>query len=339
MTRLLLRYAVAFSVISLFFERIVTAQSEVIVYAALDREFSEPILQAFEKETGIRVKAKFDIESTKTVGLANAILAEQARPRCDLFWNNEILHTLRLKKRGALTPAPVDESKSYPGWLQDRDHNWHGFAGRARVLLVNTVIVPSGSEPKSVEDLADPKWKGKCGLARPLFGTTSTHAALLFAHWGDDRARDFFTKVKSNAKTLAGNRPVAEAVAAGQLAWGLTDTDDAIGQVEKGAKVKIVFPDQDEGQPGVVCIPNTLAVVKGSPHADNAKKLLSFLLRAETEAKLALSESAQIPFHKENHSNSRILAGKTVRYFEADFNAAAEKWDDASKWLASQFVD
>src|SRR3954465_4164398 len=76
----------------------------VVVYSALDREFSEPILKAYAKQTGVKVLPKFDVESTKTVGLTNLIVAERARPRCDLFWNNEILNTLRLKEKGLLAP-------------------------------------------------------------------------------------------------------------------------------------------------------------------------------------------------------------------------------------------
>ena len=55
----------------------------------------------FEKASGIRVLPKYDVESTKTVGLTAAIIAEAARPRCDVFWNNEILNTLRLEAEGA----------------------------------------------------------------------------------------------------------------------------------------------------------------------------------------------------------------------------------------------
>src|SRR5687768_16697651 len=74
------------------------AEQEVVVYAALDREFSEPILNEFQAATGVQVLDKYDVESTKTVGLVSAIIQEQKRPRCDVFWNNEILHTLRLKR-------------------------------------------------------------------------------------------------------------------------------------------------------------------------------------------------------------------------------------------------
>src|SRR5262249_47586565 len=77
-------------------------EKSVVVYTALDSEFSRPILEQFSRETGITALPKFDTESTKTVGLAQAIAAEASRPRCDVFWNNELMHTLRLHKLGLL---------------------------------------------------------------------------------------------------------------------------------------------------------------------------------------------------------------------------------------------
>jgi hypothetical protein len=62
----------------------VVAADTVVVYLALDREFSEPILKAYGQNRGVRVLPKFDVESTKTVGLTNLIIAEAEQPRCDL---------------------------------------------------------------------------------------------------------------------------------------------------------------------------------------------------------------------------------------------------------------
>ena len=61
--------------------RVVSVPGKLTVYTALDREFSAPILQAYEQQTGILVLPKFDVESTKTVGLTNLIIVEAVRPR------------------------------------------------------------------------------------------------------------------------------------------------------------------------------------------------------------------------------------------------------------------
>ena len=67
---------------------------------------------------GVEVLPKFDVESTKTVGLTKLILAESANPRCDLFWNNEILNTLRLRQKGLLEPFQPAGRRRHPGRVQ-----------------------------------------------------------------------------------------------------------------------------------------------------------------------------------------------------------------------------
>ena len=168
------------------------------VYSALDREFSEPILKAYGERSGVRVLPKFDVESTKTVGLTNLIIAEAARPRCDLFWNNEILNTLRLKERGCSHHSGPAMPAIYRRRSGPRTATWYGFAARARILIVNTKLVAEADRPKGIKDLLDPKWKGKIGIAKPLFGTTATHAACLFAAWGDEKAKAYFRDLKAN---------------------------------------------------------------------------------------------------------------------------------------------
>ena len=78
-----------------------------VVYSSLDREFSDPVLKDLARDVGVTLRPKYDVESTKTVGLVNTIIAESVRPRCDLFWNNEILNTIRLKRKGLLQPYPI----------------------------------------------------------------------------------------------------------------------------------------------------------------------------------------------------------------------------------------
>ena len=187
----------------------------VVVYSALDREFSEPILKAYEKQTGVRIDAKYDVESTKTVGLTQLIAAEaqSGHTRCDLFWNNEILNTLRLNKQGLLRPFKPANAVDYPETFRGRVNTWYGFAARARILLVNTKLVPDAHRPRGIQDLLDPRWKDRVGIAKPLFGTTATHAASLFTVWGKEKASRYFRDLKANGvKVLSGNKQVATAV-------------------------------------------------------------------------------------------------------------------------------
>ncbi|MBI2825381.1 MAG: extracellular solute-binding protein [Planctomycetia bacterium] len=316
-----------------------TAGPEVVAYAALDREFSEPVFNEFKQETGITVLAKYDTESTKTVGLATAIMEEAARPRCDVFWNNEILNTLRLEKRGLLEPYESPADKDFPAMYRSPRATWHAFAARARVLIVNTEELKDEKLPNSVRDLADGHWKGRAGLAKPLFGTTATHAACLFAYWGADEARQFFREIKDNGvHIMAGNSHVARAVASGQLAFGLTDTDDAIAELDKAMPVAIIYPDQAEEQMGTLFIPNTVSIIKGCPHQVAARRLVDFVLDPSIEAQLAAGASAQIPLGSKAETQSRLKIPSGVRHMQVDFDAAADIWDAAAKFLSEEFT-
>ena len=336
MNRRLCNCILFFSSVACFAGCISSNEDEIVVYCALDKEFSDPILEQFETESGIKVLAKFDQESNKTVGLANEIIQLADSQRCDLFWNNEILHTLRLKRAGLLEAYFSPLGKHYPQSFVSIDADWYGFAARARVLLVNTDILSAAEDrPDSIFDLTDPKWKGQCCLAKPFFGTTASHAAVLYSELGDEKADAFFNSVAENAVVQSGNKQVAIAVSRGQYAFGLTDTDDAIIEVEQGNPVAIVFPDQSEFQFGAWLIPNTLCITKG-PNRENARKLLNFLLQKSVEEQLARGSSAQIPLHEESKLTSRVEPDQ-LKVMQVDFEAAAAAWERAKSKLKKIF--
>ena len=330
---------------------------EVIVYTSLDEEFSKPIFADFTRETGIEVRGKFDVESTKSVGLTQAIIEERDRPRCDLFWNNEVVNTLRLEREGLLAEYDSPMGRQFPAQYRSPTGTWYGFAARARVLIVNTKLVSEERRPDSIIDLVDPQWKDRCAIAKPLAGTTATHAACLFAAWGDERAEKFFRAVRENCRVLGGNKQVARAVADGELAFGLTDTDDAIIEIEAGMPVVIVFPDQEpagggeeslSGKPrrgapgeeawGTLMIPNTLAIVRGAERRTEAELLLDYLLSPAVEGRLAGGPSAQFPLNPAVKERSRVAPKEPLREMQVDFAAAAAKWDDVARFLREEFA-
>lgn len=320
---------------------VASSAPRVVIYSALDREFSEPILKDYETRSKVQVDAKFDVESTKTVGLTQAILAEAqgGRTRCDVFWNNEIINTLRLRDRGLLAPIAPKNAQAYPDVFKARDGTWFGFAARARILLVNTKLVPEADRPRRIEDLTDPKWKGKIGFAKPLFGTTATHAVCLFATWGADRAKTYYQALKANGiQVLSGNKQVAQAVGSGTIAVGMTDTDDAIGELDAGSPVAIIYPDRQPDELGTLFIPNTLAVIKDAPHARDAEALVDALLAPEVEATLARGGSAQIPLNPQVTESPQVETPRTVHPMTINWEAAVPLWDEVMAFLASEFA-
>jgi iron(III) transport system substrate-binding protein len=313
-------------------------RDKVVVYCALDREFAEPILTGFEAKTNVEVSGKYDVESTKTVGLTNILMAEASRPRCDVFWNNEILNTLRLKDKGLLAPFHPPQAGNLPDSFRAADGTWYGFAARARVLIVNKHLVREAERPKTMAELADPKWKGRIGMAKPLFGTTATHAACLFSAWGDEKATAYYRALKANKiLILSGNKQVAKDVGAGKFAVGMTDTDDAIGELEAGSPVAIIYPDCTPDGMGTLFIPNTLAILKGAPDPKDAEALAGYLLTPEVEATLAGGPSAQIPLLKSTSAPTRVETPQTIHAMSVDFEAAARLWDRVAAFLDAEF--
>ncbi len=267
------------------------APGEVVIYASLDREFSEPILKAFEAETGIRVRAVYDTEAVKTVGLVNRLIAERQRPQADVFWNNEIVRSIQLKREGLTEPYSVPNAAGIPDAFKDPDGHWVGFAARARVLMTNTNLLPPEAEqPLRVTDLADPRWKGRAAFGKPLFGTTNTHFAVHYAQLGPDEALALWRGILENSVMVAGNAQSRDAAANGELAFCFTDTDDAVGAINDGKPVRIVYTEDE-----LLLLPNTLVKIKDGPNPENALLLIDYLLSAEVETALSVSRSAQIP--------------------------------------------
>jgi hypothetical protein len=82
-----------------------------------------------------------------------------------------------------------------------------------------------------------------------MFGTASTQAAALYSCLGRERARAFFTSLNNRSvRVVDGNSVVRDLVADGQLAYGITDADDAGRAIESGRNVAIIIPDQGPGE-------------------------------------------------------------------------------------------
>jgi len=313
------------------------ARNEVVVYTALDQNFSEPILKDFEKKTGIKVRPVYDVEATKTVGLVNRLIAEKTNPQADVFWNNEICRSIILANKGVLIPYYSPSAKDISNQFKDPEGYWTGFAARARVLIYNTKMVSSENVPESIFDMTKPEWKGKFALAYPLFGTTATHSAALFVSLGDSMAKEYFKALKENGAVIVdGNSTSKDKVAKGQLPVGFTDTDDANVAMEQGKPVDMVFPDKDGI--GTLLIPNTVVLIAGGPNQENGKKLIDYLLSREVESKLSFSGSLQIPLRDGVVKPENVPDYEDIKVMKVDWEQVSDKMEEAGRFLQGLFV-
>lgn len=306
---------------------------EVVVYTSVDQVFSEPVFREFERESGVRVRAVFDTEETKSTGVVNRLIAEARSPQADVFWSGDPVRTFLLLKRGLVAPYVSPEAAAIPGSFRATDGTWTGSGARARVLLVNRTRLGDRAEPRSIRDLIDPRWRGEATIANPLFGTTTMHAAALFSTWGDDRARRFFAALRENEVEIASsNGEVKRLVVAGEVTFGLTDTDDAHQAVESGADVAVVYPDQDGL--GTLIMPTAVVLLKGAPHPEEGRRLVDFLLSSRAE--LAMAErAAHMPLRSDVTPPNGVRRVPDLRPMEVDYAALGEVMERVQPWLRS----
>lgn len=271
------------------------APATVVIYVSEDQVFAEPILRDFEKETGIQVRAVYDTEEAKSAGVMNRLLAEQANPQADVYWANEPMRAAMLQQRGVAAAYVSPNATEIPATFKDPKGYWTGFSARARILLVNKNVK---DKPQSILAYTDPHWKNKAVIANPLFGTTTAEMAALFSIWGDERGKAFLRDMKkNNVRMSTSNGESADFVASGESQFALVDSDDAFNRIQQGKPVEVVYPDQQEGEVGVLIVPNAVVAITGGPHPAETHKLIDYLLSRETERKLAYANCAQIPLH------------------------------------------
>lgn len=305
--------------------------NEVVVYTSVDQVVSEPVLRDFEKQTGITVRAVFDTEETKSTGVLNRLVAEADHPQADVFWSGDPVRPFVLVKRGLVERYVSPNAAGIPAQFKAEDGTWTGFAARARVLLVNRDKLGPATPPSSIQELADPRWRGQTAIANPVFGTTTMQAASWFAMWGDDTAKAFFGKLRANDINVASsNGEVKRLVASGEVTFGLTDTDDAHEAITDKAPVFVVYPDQDAA--GTLVMPTAVVIVTGGPHPDRAKQLVDYLLTAPVEQKLAAS-AAQMPLRAGVAVPEGVRRVSDVKTTTADYARVADTMERIQPWL------
>ncbi len=307
------------------------SDSVVVVYVSEDQVFSEPILKDFERESGIKVKAVYDTEETKSAGAMNRLIAEKAHPQADVYWANEPIRAEVLRQQGISTPYRSPSAHGIPAQFRNADGHWTGFAARARILVVNQSVK---EKPHSVRDYTDSRFNGMTVIADPLFGTTTAHIAALFIAWGDANAKAFLGAMRKNGVQItSSNGESADQVATGRYQFALADTDDVHSRRKQGRPVEGVYPDQEEGGLGCFIVPNAVLLIENAPHPDAGKKLIDYLLSRETERKLAYSDAGQIPLHADVDTPPEVRRLETLKVMKVDYAAVAAKMQEIQPLL------
>jgi len=244
--------------------------NRVVLYCSVDEVFAKLIINDLQKRTGLKIDVLYDTEAAKTAGLASRIRAESSRPQADVFWSSALLQTLLLNREKLLHNYVSPSARDVPASLKDAKGAWTAMGIRLHAFgwRKGTKYPPTG-----IAGLLEPRFKGKIGIANPSFGTSSDWVAAMAVRNGAEKTLDDFRALKKNGiQVLPGNSVVAERVARGELAVGISDSDDWLVQ-------KVAF----EKSSDTFVVPGSVAILKSAPRLANAKKLVDALVSKQTE--------------------------------------------------------
>jgi len=307
---------------------------QVVVYRSVKSLVARSVAKRFEKETGIPVRLVPENRQPEGEELSDPLIAERNRPRADLLWSNDPVSAVILKSEGLSVPYESPNTKNLSKLYSDPEHHWTGFPASAVLILYNKNVLSDPERiPTSVLDMMNPRFYGKACIANPLFGITSMYAAALFEMLGTDFAEAFFNSLKTNkVAMLSSTSEVRRRVAAGEFAFGITDTDDFYTAVKEGKPVGAVFPDQNTF--GTLVIPNALVLLANAPNPEQGKQFIDFLLRPEIQKILATGDAGQMPVGLETSVREAIPSLNSIKSMEVDYGKLVSE----SKELSQRFL-
>lgn len=262
------------------------ADGEVNIYSYRQPELIQPLIDAFNKETGITANVLF-----LDKGLVERIQAEGANSPADLIMTVDISRLTEAKDGGVT--QPVDNAginEHIPAQYRDPDGNWFGLTTRARVVYASKDRV--SQDKITYEELADPKWKGKICTRSGQHSYNIGLIASMIAHHGEAEAEKWLTGLKNNLakKPDGGDRDQAKAILAGEcdLALGnsyyvglMMTNEKEPEQKDWAAAINVLFPNNDDR--GAHVNVSGMALAKNAPNKDNAIKFMEFLASGEAQ--------------------------------------------------------
>ncbi len=264
---------------------------EVNVYSGRHYDSDILLYDQFTEETGIKVNY---IEAGGDALIERLGQEAEASP-ADIFITADAGMLWRADQRGVFRAIDNDALDArVPAQFRHPDGKWFGLSKRARIVIYNKEMgLPEGLE--TYEDLADPAYRGMICVRSSSNIYNQSLLASMIAHHGAQEAEQWAAGVVANfARKPQGNdTSQIEAVAAGLCRIGIVNsyyTARFIGAKDAkaaaiGDKFDLFFPNQ-QGRGAHVTISGA-GVTKYAPNAENAEKLIEFLLRDESQAAFA----------------------------------------------------
>ena len=312
------------------------AQGQLTVYCSVQEEWCRPMVEAFEKDTGIKVSM-----TRKSSGETYAqIKAEASNPKGDIWWGGTGDPHMQAAEEGLTEEYKSPNLANLQDWAVKQ---WSQTKGRtvgiysgALGFAYNTKLISSKGihEPKCWDDLLDPKLKDEVQVADPnSSGTSYTMLATLVQLMGEDKAFDYMKKLHKNINqyTKSGAAP-AKATSLGETTVGIAFLHDHVTMIVEGAPMKAVAPCEGTGYEI-----GSMSIIKGAKNLDNAKKWYDWALTPKAQAMAANARSYQVPSNKDTPippQSPKMADIKLIDFDFAKYGSSAERKRLLAKWDA-----
>jgi iron(III) transport system substrate-binding protein len=255
------------------------------LYAPLSARTEELLLPAFMKRfPGVTVN---HIDSTSDKLIARVVSELRGgRVLADVI-SGALTYIPQMLEQNFLAPLTIPEAAAYPD--QMKGDYWVATDTQFYIAGWNTGLVKKGEEPKSYEDLGNPRWKGNLMGEPRDFQLIVGFAKVKYK--SDEKAVDLFKKIAANQVEFhRGHSQLAEFLVAGQRAVCFTCYSHHFPpRVKKGAPIQPMLTE------GVGEIGGSVAILKGAPHPNTA--MLWARWAVSEEGQRVYAQAGETPAH------------------------------------------
>jgi iron(III) transport system substrate-binding protein len=265
-----------------------------VLYSGQHPQTTQALASAFEHQSGIQVAIRYDDEDV----LAQQIATEGAHSPADVFFTENSPPLEYLAGKGLLDRVDSGTLAQVPAAYRSPTGHWVGVSARVSVLVYNTDLLHPAQLPRSVLDLAKPRWKGKLGLA-PSETDFQPVVTAVDRQVGDAATVRWLGGLKANAGShlYPDNESLVAAVNSGQVALGVLNQYYwyRLRAEQGGGRMHSALATFAPGDPGYVVDVSGAGVVKAGPNPTGAQKFLAFLVSETGQQIIAHSTSFEYP--------------------------------------------
>ena len=255
--------------------------TSITVYSGRNEKFIKPFFDEFEKNTGIKISARYG----DSAELAAQILEEGANSPADVFLSQDAGAIGAIAANDLLSILDSSSTSVVLDKFKDPNSYWVGITGRARVLAYNPILVDETSVPKSIDELTNPKWKSKIGIA-PTNSSFQSFVSAMLQVRGEAATLTWLKGLVANdPQVFEKNGQIVEAIDAKVIEVGLVNHYYVYEiSKSKGRNIDVVNGYFEAGDVGNLLNVSALGILKTSQNIDPSYQLLDFLLSKESQA-------------------------------------------------------